>query len=221
MGALAVGATFFESGLSGEEMATTQFGSGGGFSYDYDMPTYQSSAVKAYMAKNPKTGTDSYATNGRGSPDVSLLGEQFEVYTCGPFGGLETVAVGGTSASTPSWGAIISLLNEECLSASGGSKTLGFVNPLLYKNADAFTDITQGSNAIGENAASGWKCTEGWDAVTGLGTPQFTKLQTVVRSACGGSPGPSPPAPTPPAPTPPAPTPPSPSDSHYEDPKSG
>merc|ERR1712032_958918 len=125
-------------------------------------------------------------------------------------------------------GAIISLLNEECLSASGGSKTLGFVNPLLYQNADAFNDITKGSNAVGENAASGWKATEGWDAVTGLGTPKFTSLQTVVRSACGGAPGPSPPtppAPTPPSPTPPAPTPPSPpsppSDSHYEDPKGG
>merc|ERR1711904_432761 len=203
--ALAVGATFFDSGLSGEEMATTQFGSGDGFSYDYDMPSYQSSAVKAYLAKNPKTGTDSYATTGRGSPDVSLLGEQFEVYTSGPFGGLEKVAVGGTSASTPSWGAIISLLNEECLSASGGSKTLGFVNPLLYQNADAFNDITKGSNAIGENSRSGWKCTEGWDAVTGLGTPQFTKLQTVVKNAWGGSPSPGP-SPTPPAPTPPAPT---------------
>merc|ERR1711988_97395 len=77
--ALAVGATFFVSagsGLSGEEMATTQFGSGGGFSYDYDMPSYQTSAVKAYLAKNPKTGSDSYATNGRGSPDVALLGEK-------------------------------------------------------------------------------------------------------------------------------------------------
>merc|ERR1712019_193682 len=49
--ALSVGATFFESGLSGEEMATTQFGSGGGFSYDYEMPSYQASAVKAYLAK--------------------------------------------------------------------------------------------------------------------------------------------------------------------------
>merc|ERR1711959_84139 len=185
--ALAVGATFFESGLSGEEMATTQFGSGGGFSYDYDMPTYQSAAVKAYLAQDPKTGTNTYATNGRGSPDVSLLGEQFEVYTSGPSGGLEKLAVGGTSASTPSWGAIISLLNEECLSASGGSKTLGFVNPLFYQNANAFTDITQGTNAIGNNAASGWKCTEGWDAATGLGTPKFTNLQSVVRKACGSS----------------------------------
>jgi len=185
--ALAVGATFFESGLSGEEMATTQFGSGGGFSYDYDMPSYQSAAVKGYLAKDPKTGTCTYASNGRGSPDVSLLGEQFEVYTSGFFGGLEKIAVGGTSASTPSWGAIISLLNEECLSASGGSKKLGFINPLLYQNADAFNDITKGSNAVGENAASGWKCTEGWDAATGLGTPKFTSLQTVVRKACGSS----------------------------------
>merc|ERR1719203_615777 len=185
--ALAVGATFFESGLSGEEMATTQFGSGGGFSYDYDMPSYQSSSVKAYLAKNPKTGTRAYAENGRGTPDVALLGEKFEVYTSGPFGGLEKVAVGGTSASTPSWGAIISLLNEECLSASGGSKKLGFVNSLLYQNADSFNDITQGSNAIGENAASGWKCTVGWDAATGLGTPKFTSLQSVVRKACAST----------------------------------
>jgi len=180
--ALAVGSTFFDSGLSGEEMATTQFGSGGGFSYDYDVPSYQSSAVQAYLATSPKTGTKTYAKNGRGSPDVALLGEQFAVVVGG-----QTELVGGTSASTPSWGAIISLLNEECLSASGGSKTLGFVNPLFYQNADAFTDITKGSNAVGENAESGWKCTKGWDAVTGLGTPQFSKLQSVVRKACGSS----------------------------------
>merc|ERR1711981_1364062 len=77
--ALAVGSTFFESGLAGEEQATTQFGSGGGFSYDYDMPSYQANAVKAYLAKSPKTGTSTYAKNGRASPDVSLLGEKFAV----------------------------------------------------------------------------------------------------------------------------------------------
>jgi tripeptidyl-peptidase-1 len=181
--ALAVGSTFFESGLSGTEEATTQFGSGGGFSYDYDMPSYQTTAVQGYLAKNPEIGSDKYAKGGRASPDVALLGEKFAVVE----GRGQTVAVGGTSASTPTWGAIISLLNEECLSASGGSKTLGFINPLLYKNPDAFNDITTGSNAVGENSRSGWKCTEGWDAVTGLGTPQFTKLQTVVRNACGSS----------------------------------
>merc|ERR1719174_1829182 len=181
--ALAVGSTFFDSGLSGEEQATTQFGSGGGFSYDYDIPSYQADAVKAYLAKNPLIGSKEYKKTGRASPDVSLLGEQFEIIV----GGDQTMAVGGTSASTPSWGAVISLLNEECLSASGGSKTLGFINPLLYKNADAFNDITKGSNAIGENSASGWKATKGWDAATGLGTPNFPKLQAVVKKACGAS----------------------------------
>jgi len=175
--------------LSGEERATTQFGSGGGFSYDFPVPSYQSSAVKGYLAQNPLVelgGTPhvakAYATTGRGTPDVALLGEKFAVIDAG-----RTMAVGGTSASTPSWGAVISLLNEECLAASAGTKTLGFVNPLFYQNPDAFTDITQGSNAIGENRFSGWKCTKGWDAATGLGTPAFGKLQAVVKKACGSA----------------------------------
>merc|ERR1711920_866435 len=181
--ALAVGSTKFVSAGSSTEEATTQFGSGGGFSYDFDTPSYQSSVVKSYLAKSPKTGTKKYAENGRGSPDVACLGEEFKVIVNG-----KTEAVGGTSASTPTWGSIISLLNEECLSASGGTKTLGFVNPLLYQNPDAFTDITIGSNAIGNNTKSGWKCTEGWDAVTGLGTPVFDKLQAVVKTACASNP---------------------------------
>jgi len=179
---LAVGSTFFEEGLSGEEMATTQFGSGGGFSFDYDVPSYQASAVQAYLANSPKTGTKTYASNGRGSPDVALLGEKFAVVDNG-----QTIAVGGTSASTPSWGGIIALLNQDCLTASSGKKTLGFVNPLFYQNPDAFNDITKGTNAIGNNAASGWKCTEGWDAATGLGTPNFEKLRDVVKKSCGAS----------------------------------
>merc|ERR1719453_644654 len=174
--------SFFESGLSGEEQATTQFGSGGGFSYDYKIPSYQADAVKAYLAQSPLIGSKSYAANGRATPDVALLGEKFAVEDGG-----RVMAVGGTSASTPSWGAVISLLNEECLTAPGGQKTLGFVNPLLYKNADAFNDITKGNNAVGENAGNGWSCTTGWDAATGLGTPNFPKLQAAVKSACGST----------------------------------
>merc|ERR1712099_6547 len=139
-------------------------------------------AVQTYMSKQPQIGSKKYASGGRATPDVSLLGEQFAVEDNG-----RVMAVGGTSASTPSWGAIISLLNEACLSASGGSKTLGFVNPLFYSNPDAFSDITMGNNAIGENEGNGWKATKGWDAVTGLGSPNFIKLQTIVQKACGGS----------------------------------
>jgi tripeptidyl-peptidase-1 len=179
---LAVGSTWFQNSEDGAEGATTQFGSGGGFSYDFTTPSYQTSQVSGYLAKNPKTGSATFAQNGRGTPDVALLGQSFQVTV-----NKRTLGVGGTSASTPTWGAIISLLNEVCLSASGGAKTLGFVNPLFYQNPDAFTDITVGSNAIAQNKASGWNCTEGWDAVTGLGTPKFDKLEAVVQKACGGS----------------------------------
>jgi tripeptidyl-peptidase-1 len=70
-------------------------------------------------------------------------------------------------------------------------KTLGFVNPLFYQNPDAFTDVTKGSNDVDISSSpvsfGGWSCTQGWDAVTGLGTPIFPKLQAVVKKACGNS----------------------------------
>jgi len=177
--AVAVGSTYYASGSSGEQEATTQFGSGGGFSYDFTAPDYQKSVVASYLAKTaqPKEGV-TYATSGRGSPDVAVLGEQFTTIVNG-----RAEAVGGTSASSPSFAAMVSLLNEVCLAAGG--RTLGFAHPLLYKNAAAFTDITKGTSAIGGNSGVGvWNAEQGWDACTGLGTPDFAKLQKVVEDAC-------------------------------------
>eukprot|EP01065_Artemidia_motanka_P034512 TRINITY_DN41_c0_g1_i1.p2 TRINITY_DN41_c0_g1~~TRINITY_DN41_c0_g1_i1.p2 ORF type:complete len:577 (+),score=243.03 TRINITY_DN41_c0_g1_i1:61-1731(+) len=177
--AVAVGSTYFVSGTSGEEQATTQFGSGGGFSYDYTVPDYQKTAVSGYLAKAGKpTGGLTYATNGRGTPDVSLLGESFNVIVNG-----QSEAVGGTSASAPSFGAMMSLLNEVCLKAGG--KSLGFPLPLFYSNTGGFTDITKGTSAIGGNSDTGvWAAAAGWDACTGLGTPDFAKLMTIVQTNC-------------------------------------
>jgi tripeptidyl-peptidase-1 len=115
--ALSVGSTEFAETTAGEEQASSSFGSGGGFSWDFDIPSYQADAIKAYLAKNPQIGDKKYAINGRGSPDVALLGEHFGVYANG-----EWKIQDGTSASTPTWGGIISLLNEDCLSVSGGKK---------------------------------------------------------------------------------------------------
>jgi len=47
--------------------------------------------------------------------------------------------VGGTSASTPIFASIINLINEKRLGA--GKSTVGFINPTLYKNPHAFTDV--------------------------------------------------------------------------------
>ena len=91
----------------------------------------------------------------------------------------------GTSGSAPIFGAIVSLLNEARLGA--GKPPLGFLNPWLYANADAFTDVTVGTNAIGHQPGRpgpvgatpyGFNCTAGWDPVTGLGTPRFGELLT-------------------------------------------
>ena len=77
---------------------------------------------------------------GRGTPDVSALGEGYQVMQ----GGKVTPAA-GTSASTPYFASLISLINDARLQA--GKKQLGFLNPWIYKNRHtAFTDITIGSN---------------------------------------------------------------------------
>eukprot|EP01064_Diplonema_japonicum_P034211 TRINITY_DN701_c0_g1_i1.p2 TRINITY_DN701_c0_g1~~TRINITY_DN701_c0_g1_i1.p2 ORF type:complete len:545 (+),score=167.30 TRINITY_DN701_c0_g1_i1:46-1680(+) len=172
----AVGATFFVSGSSGEEEATTQFGSGGGFSYDFtSVPTYQAADVSGYLATVTKPNAQ-FAT-GRGSPDVSALGESFTVIDHGI-----AIAVGGTSCSSPSFAALMTLLNEVCLAQSG--KTLGFLNPLFYQNPSMFTDVVKGTNAIGENSKAGWSAIKGWDASTGLGTPAFDRMLAVVKKTC-------------------------------------
>eukprot|EP01060_Flectonema_neradi_P021321 TRINITY_DN288_c0_g1_i2.p1 TRINITY_DN288_c0_g1~~TRINITY_DN288_c0_g1_i2.p1 ORF type:complete len:572 (+),score=169.71 TRINITY_DN288_c0_g1_i2:46-1716(+) len=172
----AVGSTYFVSGVAGEQEATTQFGSGGGFSYDYPVPDYQSADVAAYMAK-VKVPSKKYATSARGNPDTSFLGESFTVVSNDI-----TMAVGGTSASSPSFAGVVSLLNEICLAESG--KPLGFLNPFLYKNPTILNDITKGTNAIGENKEAGWEATAGWDACTGLGTPNFPAMVAAVKTAC-------------------------------------
>ena len=72
---------------------------------------------------------------GRGTPDVSALGEGYQVIV----GGRPT-SVGGTSASSPAFASMISLLNEARI--TGGKKPMGLLNPFLYLNADAFTDVS-------------------------------------------------------------------------------
>mmetsp|Transcript_13494 Transcript_13494/g.34635 ORF Transcript_13494/g.34635 Transcript_13494/m.34635 type:complete len:672 (-) Transcript_13494:181-2196(-) len=175
----AVGATRFidqdPTGAAGE-MATDQFGSGGGFSamFDRGNASWQDTAVSAYFSADagdlPPTG--SYPAGGRGTPDVSALGEGFQVIASG-----QTQSVGGTSASAPTFAGMISLLNDARMQK--GMPALGFLNPWLYKNRAMFRDVTKGSNKISRSGSTfryGWECTEGWDAATGLGTPLFPKM---------------------------------------------
>lgn len=147
--------------------------------------SWQDKAVNDYFSipwderydRYPPRG--SFDSEGRATPDVSLLGEGYQVIVNG---GVDSV--GGTSASAPAFGGMVSLINEARLQA--GMKPLGFLNPFLYQHPEAFNDIVKGTNAIGRGTGPvpfGFKCTKGWDPATGLGTPIFPKLLEAALEA--------------------------------------
>ena len=75
---------------------------------------------------------------------------------------------------------IFFLCKEDCLDlALNTGKPLGFLNPFLYKHpAVGFHDVTRGMN--NENYRIGFSAIAGWDAASGLGTPDFAALARLV-----------------------------------------
>ena len=74
----------------------------------------------------------------------------------------------GTSAACPTAAGVLTLVNDALI--AGGRPPLGFLNPCLYERLHtAFTDVTSGS-AVG-CGGDGFPAKEGWDPVTGFGTP--------------------------------------------------
>ena len=105
---------------------------------------------------------------GRGYPDVSLLGASYITYASG-----SQVTLYGTSASSPVFAGMVSLVNAARLAT--GKSALGWLNPALYAFSSKIIlkDITSGDN---KHTDSGLSCTQGfyaapgWDPVTGLGS---------------------------------------------------
>ncbi|KAJ6450427.1 family S53 protease-like protein [Mycena vitilis] len=145
---------------------------GGGFSNVFAAPSYQTAAVASFLKTVPTNFKGTFNKAGRGYPDVSLQGWNFEIVTGGEAG-----LVGGTSASSPTFAGIIALINDRLVAA--GKPVLGFLNPFLYSTAsNAFTDITIGHNSgfVCPASSVAFDAVAGWDALTGLGTPIFPDL---------------------------------------------
>jgi tripeptidyl-peptidase-1 len=112
-----------------------EFYSGGGFSNRFAAPSYQSSALATFFAGHkPPYASSVYNASGRGFPDVSALGQNIINISGG-----QQILQAGTSASAPIFASIITLINEQRLAA--GKKPAGFLNPTLYANPSAFTDV--------------------------------------------------------------------------------
>jgi len=141
--------------------------SSGGFSNVFAQPSFQSSAVSTYLTALGSTYSGLFNSSGRAFPDVSAQGERVVIFNAS-----QAVLVQGTSCSSPIFASIIALINDQLITA--GKSVLGYLNPFLYANPSAFTDITSGSNP--GCGTSGFPAVAGWDPVTGLGTPNFDAL---------------------------------------------
>ena len=114
---------------------------------------------------------------------MSLLAHNYQVMINGKI----NPYIDGTSASTPTMAAFVSLVNAERLNR--GMSTMGWINPFLYQYSSEFVfDITSGYNkctAISDGdtcCKEGFNATEGWDPVTGLGSINYEKFLSAALS---------------------------------------
>jgi kumamolisin len=131
---------------------------GGGISDVYPVPAYQSWVT---MPAGPG------GIAGRGVPDVGGNADPGTGYQVRVNG--QNTVLGGTSAVAPLWAALTARL------AQGAGVKFGLLSTLLYAGvtgsqpAPGFQDVTNGNN-------NGYNAGPGWDACTGLGTPNGTAL---------------------------------------------
>jgi len=136
-------------------------GSGSGFSWEFDMPAHQKSAVAAYLANTSGIPPlSSFNQNGRAFPDISA------------------VAVEGTSQSCPIMAGIFSMIMDARLNA--GLPPLGFVAPRIWKLAqehvgEVFEDISTGNSKT--SCDNGFpSVAHSWDPNTGWGRPIWSGM---------------------------------------------
>jgi hypothetical protein len=224
-----VGATQFQIGFEACESnmidqpeqivsgTTFAYSSGGGFAMYSEQPTYQANAVNAYLKIAGATPPQyAFPTGGRAYPDVAFNGHNFVtvlgliaaadelLLPTADFGTIEEIQ--GTSASSPSFAGMVSLLNSWALANPAKGKKpapLGFLNPLLYTMAaeqpNTFNDIVPVNYpslgiTIAQNNCSRFGCSEfsysaavGWDATSGLGTPNFGNIISYLSNMNGVS----------------------------------
>lgn len=145
--------------------------SGGGFSSVYSRPDYQSA-----LQRNRARGVPDVAYNAGSSGGVLIhAGFLNELYGY-PADAPVFFIIGGTSAGSPQWAGLVADADQL------GHHRMGNINPALYSIAQgpkqyaaSLHDITVGNNDVVE-IGGGFDAKQGWDAVTGLGSPNAANL---------------------------------------------
>lgn len=164
--ALACGGTSLHAaGSRSEEVAWNdgrQGGaSGGGVSGLFELPAWQANLTVHSVGA-------ATALARRGVPDVAGNADPMSGYKVRVDGTDEVV--GGTSAVAPLWAALVARIN------TAAGESAGYVNAKLYGRPAAFNDITQGNNGY-------FTAASGWDACTGLGSPDGAKIAAALQGA--------------------------------------
>ncbi|MFC7622938.1 protease pro-enzyme activation domain-containing protein [Microlunatus sp. GCM10028923] len=136
---------------------------GGGVSRFFPVPAYQ-----RHAGVPPSANPD--RRSGRGIPDVAGIADPETGVVIITLDGQSLAVVGGTSATSPMWASLITRLNQAL------GRKLGFVNPLIYRFLPypVLRDIT-----IGNNGA--YPAGPGWDACTGVGSPDGVTLLAALQ----------------------------------------
>jgi subtilase family serine protease len=155
---------------------------GGGYSILFPKPSYQDSLPAGSTFVGASAGAPGPNTDMRGIPDIAYQASSRTgvlVYdTVPPVKGASGgwYIVGGTSSGTPQWAGLVAIADQMA------NRDLGFINPGLYSVASNpamyaadFYDVTTGSNQA-NSSIPGYTASAGWDAVTGLGTPNAANL---------------------------------------------
>ena len=145
------------------ELKSNEGAGGGGVSDVFPVPSYQTSAGVPTSASGGGTG--------RGVPDVAGNADPVTGYKVVVDGQQEPI--GGTSAVAPLWAGLIARL------AQATGKRVGLLQPMLYAGVapgvaqPGFNDIVKGDNGA-------YKADPGWDACTGLGSPNGAALLNIL-----------------------------------------
>jgi len=144
---------------------------GGGVSQVFARPSWQNVHIKSLNGE---------LFDGRVVPDVAALAGPpfYDLIFLG-----KDAPNGGTSASAPLWAALVARMNA----VWPPSKRQRFLTPLLYqslangqtKGQAGCTDISVGQNAS-HPPTVGYDAGKGYDAVTGWGVPNGTKLLAIL-----------------------------------------
>jgi hypothetical protein len=180
------GAIASETGWGSSSYSWLYGGSGGGFSRYESLPSYQQVGITSSLTQ----------FGVRLSPDVAYDANPvtgFSVYD-GYAGGW--FSVGGTSAGAPQWAALVAIANQA--RALNDQAPLSSMQTLtaLYSSPGAFHDVTQGSTgAYTEVTSQGQvvgqapvRAGQGYDLVTGLGSPQAPLVVAALNGTSQSSP---------------------------------